>query len=196
VRNGDLNGALMGSILAGFVEESRQYAHAPQNSRRPGIGGKFTEAQKEQLSGVKDAVRKLLEIGPCADILGGKLKAQALLKGAQIFSANTINPAYKGPGYTVAQEARQLALGSNDNVAYSEVGGNRMYLNNRFFEIDTSPLPDPMPSGVSVRRSHYTIETLFIHELHRNGGYNGDWAADEDAIEKACGTIPSYRKTP
>jgi hypothetical protein len=148
------------------------------------------------LKTVKEAVGKLLEITPCADVLGGKVKAQALLKGAQIFSANTINPAYKGPGYTVAQTARELASGSNINVAYSETPGSRIYLNNRFFEIDTSPFPDPMPAGVKVSRSRYSQETIFIHELHRNAGYGGDWAADEDRIEAACGTTSSFRKQP
>jgi hypothetical protein len=125
--------------------------------------------------------------------LGGTEKALKLLNGAQIFSANTINPAYKGPGYGVAQTARELALGTNTTVAHSEVPGNRIYLFNRFFDINTSPLPDPIPSG-GVTRSRYSQETVFIHELNRNAGYNGLGIPDQDRIEAACGTKPSYEK--
>ena len=121
-------------------------------------------------------------------MLGGKKKAQGLLNRAQVRSANTINPNYRGtngsfPG--VAGEANALALNPNStNLARSEVSirglqGRNIYLNDRFF---TNIGPSQQ-------------ETVFIHELNRNRGYKGKDKDDYARITNACGTADPYGPT-
>ncbi len=103
---------------------------------------------------------------------------------AQVRSANTINPNYRGTQGRfagVAREANSRALKSNTNLAFSEQGirglqGRNIYLNDRFFT-DTGPSQQ---------------ETVFIHELHRNRGYGESDRSDYATITQACGTANPY----
>jgi len=108
-----------------------------------------------------------------------------ILDRANIRSANTINPNYRGsssryPG--IARQANALALNPNSkNVAFSEVSipgltATNIYLNDRFF------------TDIGFLKQ----QTVFIHELHRNGGYLGTDAADYAKIIKACSSGDPY----
>jgi hypothetical protein len=113
--------------------------------------------------------------------LGVAQKAMALFNKANVLHADTINPAFGGSGGVfkgVARQAYNLAKNTKSNIlAWSEIGGKYVYLNDRFFTY--------FPGSSKE-------ETVFIHELHRLGGFGGTDKADYAKITKGCGTLDPY----
>ncbi len=173
-----LGGLAAAGAVNDFMQRRRE---TPQNP-----GGQFTPDQQVALRLLTNSVEQLLLRNPdCANVLGGTRNAQAVFNRANVRSANTINPNYRGTGGRfpgVARRANSMALNPrSDNVAFSEVSVPRLtatniYLNDRFFT-----------KGDFLKR-----QTVFIHELNRNNGYLGTDRADYANIIKACGTGDPY----
>jgi hypothetical protein len=71
----------------------------PQNTGGQNAGGQFTPDQQTDLRLLINSVNQLLLQNPdCAKVLGGTKNAQAVLNRANVRSANTINPNYRGTG--------------------------------------------------------------------------------------------------
>jgi len=148
------------------------------------IGGAFTSAQQTELNKVENNVKQRLQNPQCAGVLGGLQKALALFNQALVLHANTINPAFGGSARAFRSVARQaLAIANNSKshlLAWSEIGGKYVYLNDRFFTYyPVNPAKE---------------ETVFIHELHRLGGFGGTDKADYAKITKGCGTPDPYAR--
>ncbi len=146
------------------------------------IGGAFTTAQQTEVNKVEQNVKQRLQNPQCAKVLGGLKKAMALFNKANVLHADTINPAFGGSGGVfkgVARQAYNIAKNAKSNtLAWSEIGGKYVYLNDRFFTY--------FPGSSKE-------ETVFIHELHRLGGYSlKSDKPDYANITKGCGTLDPY----
>jgi hypothetical protein len=144
--------------------------------------GAFSSTQQTELTRVQNSVKQNLQNPQCAKVLGGLKRAMALFNRAQVMHANSINPAFAGSGGIykgVARQAFNIAKNAKSNIlAWSEIGGKYIYLNDRFFSYYT---------GNPAKE-----ETVFIHELHRLGGFRGTDKADYAKIMKGCGTPNPY----
>ncbi len=168
------------SSVGALANSFAQTGDKRRRQKKPFIkGGEFTLALLNIINSIKARVDDLIKDPNCAQALGGTKKAQALAKRANVLSADSINPKFKGSvgsSGTTASAARAAANNPrSNNIAISEINGTNIYINHRIADLDSAQQ-----------------ETLYIHELNRLGGLKGNDSAtiegDYEKITKACGT--------